>query len=173
MISYGNPYRADTSKISSSRSNVNNLDELDKGWFTCFKISLCFDIVLRIWIILAVLRILRFSWISILAMHDRRMGLSHFIPLILDIVQFQAMKNKDLKTAKLAFKGHLCGLIFTFGLALYCWATPFYISDYSYVEPLVMGAMYLVMVIFGSFKVQQFLSANQIGSENYSNLNIN
>ena len=86
-------------------------------------------------------------------------------PLILDVFQFIAIKGKNLKVARIALIGHLCILVINVVYFL------IFISNVSekiaIIERSVLIALHVLMVVFGSFKVCQSLSAKQIQLENY------
>lgn len=87
----------------------------------------------------------------------------NLIPLALDVFQFIAMKARDLATARIALTGHLCVLgISVVSLLNYAFFYRYVKDKVLIFERLVLMALYGGMVVFGSFKADQFLSANKI-----------
>jgi len=86
-----------------------------------------------------------------------RTVVANAIPLALDVLQFIAMKARDLTGAKIALTGHLCVLGFSVVSLLRYLFGKNHKEKVFIAESLVLMTLYGGLVIFGSLKVEQFL----------------
>ena len=142
---------------------MSNLDQLDQGWFACYKIALCLDSLFRGWMIGNAYSIFFLKSRRPMTRENYKTVILNLIPLALDVFQFIAMKARDLATARIALTGHLCVLgISVVSLLNYAFFYRYVKDKVLIFERLVLMALYGGMVVFGSFKADQFLSANKI-----------
>ncbi len=157
-----NPYQQQP-QIPISKPRTNNLD----GWFTCYKIALVLDILFRTYMIMDACHMLCIRCNRPLTSDEYKIIGASLFPLAFDLIQFIVMTTKNSKTAKIALGGHLCFFLF---MVYYTVISSFSHGEFlqvSFLISLSATVLYVVMVIFGSFKVQQSLSARQIQSDNY------
>ena len=144
----------------------NNLNELDKGWFRCYKIAFFFEALRKTWNIMN--QIYQYLWT-----HEANFNATSVISLIFYfafivfiLMQFVAIKNRDLKTAKIALICHLCYLFASIVYQIiFLYAIFGYLHLQLFFSGIIWTAFSAVCIIPGSFKVLQFLNANRIKCE--------
>ncbi len=143
----------------------NNLDQLDQGGFQCYKVALGFAALLGLLGLFGSLTL-------IMAGNGFALfGLVQFMfPLgliALIVIQFLAMKDRDLQKSKIALIGFLGYVSVSFLIQL-MFITFAYPAEYLFsmlFSALINHALIGSLTIIGSFKVYQLLNENQIKSE--------
>ncbi len=150
----------------------NNLDQLDRGWFQCYKVALVIAVILGGLEVLGALSFFA-AGKSYTILYGLVQSVGGLCLMALVSLQFVAMKNRDLKKAKMALIGFLgyvpLGLFSPFAFYLFTVNFP--------IQSALAGFVYLfiydAVILIGSFKVYQLLNTNQIKPEfeNYENQN--
>ena len=149
------PYAQQPQPVGMPRSN---LDDLDNGFYACYKVFLW------IYMILLVLQIL-----NILSGFAAEEAEDYYFVLLMDlgmaiflisfvVIQLQAISERSLSKAKTALTGFIIYLIvdptYVFGIT---YAYLGYIPDELLVQDIIGYVIFIFAVLLGSIQVYQFL----------------
>ncbi len=142
----------------------NSLENLNKGWFKCYQIALSLEIIRRTWNMLSLsYRIFYYNDLHLDTTTSVISWAFYFTFMTGILIQFVAIKDRDLTKAKVAL---ICHAGFLFISIVYQVASSY--AFFGYLR-LPLGLKWTVfsavIVIPGSFKVLRFLKANKIQSE--------
>ncbi len=157
---------------SYSGSNTNdNLNELDQGCFKIYKVALFIAFLWRIYTLGDLVRLIVTFGIGSFDFTIVIVFIQEIASMALILIQFLAMKDRNLHKAKIALIGFL-GYYFT------CFVYQTFISLQFFEDDdlkwIASGYIFIfidiALTVIGSFKVYQFLNVNKIKSEadNYS-----
>ncbi len=138
----------------------NRLNELDKGWFKCYKIVLFLAFAWRILNFLGIthkmLSSRDFNWTL------QTIFFEMWVSMALIWIQFSSMRNRDLKKAKIAWNGFLGFASFEFAYRIFFSFQFFELFGLEFLAlTFVLNFAELALVMSGSFKVYQFLNDGQ------------
>ncbi len=160
------PYRYDQQQQSQIPNSTQSLDEFDSGWFKCYKVALGFAALLGFFGFLDTFTLLPYGGGFIVVAIIQ--GLLNLSWIAMVVLQFLAMKNRDLLKAKIALVGFMVYIASNFLILLITFGANS--ASSNKLVPVIMSGLLTVafdgsLTLIGSFKVYQILSENQIKSE--------
>ncbi len=149
----------------------NNLNQLDRGWFQCYKVILYLYLAISI---IAIANVIVISLQERVNKVDFSSALLiNLAPVVFIVIQLQAIQRRDLSKAKIALTGFVVYLIifpvYVVGVSIYDMG---YIPTILAVQCALSIVGFAIGILFGSIQVYQFLKRNQRNPpDGFQNLN--